>query len=104
MGIAQAVSYTHLDVYKRQGLDRIHDRQPLVLDRADWAAWLDPDLTDAEAIRQLVAPREPGRFDAYPIGRDVGSSQANGPGLLRPLERTELVGVIDPATGEVIGG
>ncbi|MCA0435710.1 MAG: SOS response-associated peptidase [Actinobacteria bacterium] len=101
---AWLTTFTIITGVAEPGLERIHDRQPLVLDRADWAAWLDPDLTGAEAIRQLVAPREPGRFDAYPIGRDVGSSQANGPGLLRPLERTELVGVVDPATGEVIGG
>lgn len=86
------------------GLDRIHDRQPLVLDRADWAAWLDPDLTDPAAVAHLIRPREAGRFEAYPIGREAGSSAANGPGLLRPLTRAELVGVVDPDTGEVIGG
>lgn len=85
------------------GLDRIHDRQPLVLDRADWAAWLDPDLTDPDAVAQLVRPREPGRFEAFPIGREVGSASSNGPQLLRPLRREELVGVVDPMTGEVIG-
>lgn len=86
------------------GLDRIHDRQPVVLDRADWAAWLDPALTDRDAVSDLLRPREPGRFEAYPIGRVVGSAAANGPELLRPLARDELVGVVDPATGEVIGG
>lgn len=86
------------------GLDRIHDRQPVVLDRPDWAAWLDPDLTDPEAVAGLVRTGGDGRFDAYPIGRAVGSATANGPDLLRPLAREELVGVLDPATGEVIGG
>lgn len=86
------------------GLDRIHDRQPVVLERADWAAWLDPDLTDAAAVTGLVRGGTDGRFDAYPVGREVGAAAANGPGLLRPLAREELVGVLDPATGEVIGG
>jgi putative SOS response-associated peptidase YedK len=101
---AWLTTFTIVTAAAEPGLDRIHDRQPLVLDRADWAAWLDPGLTDPEAVAHLVRPREPGRFAAYPIDREVGSSAANGPDLLRPLGRDELVGVVDPMTGEVIGG
>lgn len=100
---AWLATFTIITTAAEPGLDRIHDRQPVVLDRTDWAAWLDPDLTDPDAVAALVRTREPGRFTAYPIGREVGSSAANGPGLLRPLAAAELVGVVDPATGEVLG-
>lgn len=102
--MAWLTTFTIITGPAEPGLDRIHDRQPLVLDRADWAAWLDPDLTDPADVAGLVRSREPGRFEAYPIGREVGSSAANGPGLLRPLERDQLVGVVDPGTGELITG
>jgi len=46
---------------------------------------------------------EPGRFDAYPVGTAVNSSRNNGEQLLLPLERSDLVGVVDPTTGEIIG-
>jgi len=31
----------------------IHDRQMVVIDRADWLAWLDPTRQEAELLRPL---------------------------------------------------
>ncbi|WP_347350281.1 SOS response-associated peptidase [Intrasporangium sp.] len=86
------------------GLDRIHDRQPLVLEPRQWGRWLDPGEHDPDVVRRLLEPAGPGRFEAYPIGRAVGSTAANGPGLLERVGPDELEGVIDPMTGEVLGG
>lgn len=85
------------------GLDRIHDRQPLVLDRADWGAWLDPDLVEPAAVGALLEPAPAGRFGAYPVGPSVGNATSNGPGLLEPLPPDLLHGAVDPVTGEVLG-
>ncbi|MBM6405238.1 SOS response-associated peptidase [Phycicoccus sp. CSK15P-2] len=85
------------------GLDRIHERQPLVLDPEDWGAWLAPEVGAADALA-LLAPHEPGRFVAHPVTRAVGSNRANGARLLEPLPASELVGVVDPTTGELLGG
>ncbi|CCH69506.1 conserved hypothetical protein [Phycicoccus elongatus Lp2] len=101
---AWLVSFAVVTHAAEEGLDRIHDRQPLVLEKADWERWLDPDLTSTAAIGDLLAPGPAGRFAAYPIGRAVGSNRANGPGLLLPASRADLVGVVDPMTGEIIGG
>jgi putative SOS response-associated peptidase YedK len=84
------------------GLDRIHDRQPVVLEREDWARWLDPG-TDAAGARALLGPRPAGRFTAYPVSRAVSSSRSNGPRLLEPCPPEDLVGVVDPITGEILG-
>ncbi len=84
------------------GLDRIHDRQPVVIEREDWARWLDPATGAADALG-LLAPHPPGRFAAYPVSRAVSSNRSNGPQLLEPCPLEELVGVVDPATGEVLG-
>jgi putative SOS response-associated peptidase YedK len=86
------------------GLDRIHDRQPLVLDEADWAEWLDPGRSDDADLARLLAFSRSGRFTAYPVSRAVSSSRSNGAHLLDPVAADELVGVIDPETGEIIGG
>lgn len=85
------------------GLDRIHDRQPLVLDPEDWGRWLDPRVTDRDEVAGLLAFSRPGRFEAYPVGRAVGSSRVNGAHLLDPAAVEELEGVVDPTTGEIIG-
>lgn len=86
------------------GLDRIHDRQPFVLDRDRWGQWLDPQRTDRGTVERLLTAYPPGRFEAYPVGRAVGSGRVNGPQLVRPLAREELHGAVDPMTGEVING
>jgi putative SOS response-associated peptidase YedK len=85
------------------GLDRIHDRQPLVIDPQDWARWLDPG-TGAADVLGLLQPAPPGRFTAYPVSTAVSSNRSNGPHLLDPVSPDQLVGVLDPMTGEVIGG
>jgi putative SOS response-associated peptidase YedK len=85
------------------GLDRIHDRQPVVLEPEEWATWLDPGTGAADVVG-LLEPHPPGRFTAYPISSAVSSNRSNGPHLLDPLPPEELDGVVDPMTGEVIGG
>lgn len=101
--MAWLATFTIITTDAEPGLDRIHDRQPLVLDRDQWGDWLDPTLTDRAAVGDILATRREGRFAAYPVSRAVGASRSNGPGLLTPLEASDLRGVVDPTTGEVIG-
>ncbi|GAB3486184.1 SOS response-associated peptidase [Flexivirga lutea] len=99
---AWVVSYSIVTTAAEPGMDRIHDRQPVVLDPDQWASWLDPTLTEPDDVRALLEPRTLGRFGAWPIGKAVGSTRNNGPELLEPAPRAELEGVVDPMTGEVL--
>ena len=101
--LAWLVTFAIITGPAEPGLDRIHDRQPLVVDPGQWGDWLDPALTETGAVFGLLSPRAPGRFEAYPVDRAVGNSRNNGPELLRPLGVEELVGVVDPVSGEVLG-
>ncbi len=99
------VSYTVLTTAAEPGLDRIHDRQPVALEPAQWEEWLDPGTTSADDVRSMLdASHVPGRYRAWPVSTAVNSSRSNGAGLLEPLPRDQLVGVVDPTTGEVLGG
>lgn len=98
--LAWLTSYAIITTAAEPGLDRIHDRQPLVLERGDWARWLDPDL---DAVPDLLSFSSPGRFEAYPVTRAVNATRNNGPHLLDPAPADELDGVVDPMTGEIIG-
>ena len=100
---AWLTTYAIVTTAAESGLDRIHDRQPLVLERSDWDDWLDPAQNDLTVVKSHLEFSEPGRFDAYPVGTAVNSSRNNGEQLLLPLERSDLVGVVDPTTGEIIG-
>ena len=100
---AWLTTYAIITTAAEPGLDRIHDRQPLVLERADWSDWLDPTQKDLSAVKAHLEFSRPGRFDAYPVGTAVNSTRNNGELLLLPLGRADLVGVVDPTTGEIIG-
>jgi putative SOS response-associated peptidase YedK len=100
--MAWLTTFTIITGPAEPGLDRIHERQPLVLDPAEWARWLDPGVA-APDVLDLLEPRPAGRFTAYPVSRAVSSNRTNGPHLLDPCREEDLVGVVDPATGELIG-
>jgi putative SOS response-associated peptidase YedK len=101
---AWLTTFTIITTDADPGLDRIHDRQPLVLDPEQWEHWLDPEEKDPEVVRTFLEYSRPGRFEAHPVGRAVGATGNNGPGLVEPVPESELEGVVDPMTGEVIGG
>ncbi len=85
------------------GLDAIHDRMPLALSRDRWEAWLDPDLDDADGVRALLVPPPPGLIIPEAVSTRVNVVSNNGPDLVEPVPLTSLHGVVDPATGEVVG-
>lgn len=99
---AWLVTFAILTTAAEPGLDRIHDRQPVVIDRADWSTWLDPAVTDPDDVRRVLAAQPVGRFEAWPVSTAVSNSRSNGPGLLEPVPRSQLHGVVDPTTGEVL--
>lgn len=100
---AWLVTYTIVTTSADPDVARIHERQPLVLDPQHWNAWLDPDLREPDAVQGILDLHLPGRLDAYPVSTAVGSPRSSGPGLLDPAPADSLIGVVDPATGEVLG-
>lgn len=101
---AWLTSFTIVTTAAEPGLDVVHDRMPLVLPRDRWAAWLDPGVTDADDVRALVEPPVPGRFLATAVSTRVNAVSNNGPELTEPVPVSELRGIVDPATGELVGG
>ena len=100
---AWLTTFTIITTEAEPGLDRIHDRQPLVLERADWATWLDPTMKDVGEVGRLLAFSQPGRFEAHPVSTAVSSNRSNGPQLVEPVGEDQLDGVVDPMTGEILG-
>lgn len=73
-------------------LAEIHDRQPVILDRGRWDAWLDPAVTDADRVLELLRrPREPHGLVATPVSREVSSVANDGPHLIEPVELDEPI-------------
>ena len=100
---AWLVTFAIVTTVAEPGLDRIHTRQPVVLDPDRWAQWLDPDLQDPARVESLLVSPGAGRFTAWPVSTAVNAVANNDPALLHPLPPEDLVGVVDPRTGEILG-
>lgn len=100
---AWVASFTIVTTSAGPGLDRIHDRQPLIVERDRWEEWLDPATTSATAVESFLQPGDSTMIEAYPISPSVSAVANNGPGLLTPLPTDQLQGAVDPVTGEIIG-
>jgi putative SOS response-associated peptidase YedK len=66
-------------------LGRIHDRMPLMLTPDKYAAWLDPENRDRDALLGLLQPAAPGLLEAYPVSTLVSNVKNNGAELVEPL-------------------
>lgn len=63
----------------------IHDRMPVMLAPEHWAAWLAREQQDPQALAPLLQGLGADRLQAWPVGREVGRSSAEGPQLIQPL-------------------
>jgi putative SOS response-associated peptidase YedK len=63
----------------------IHNRQPVVLKRAQWDMWLDPKMTDVDKLQPLLVPTREGTLVHHPVGKDVGNVRSDGPELMEAV-------------------
>ncbi len=71
----------------------VHDRMPLRVEPAEYAAWLDPTLSGAAALSVVrgASARPLSRYEADPIGND---GRLEGPECIAPA-RTRQLGLFD---------
>jgi putative SOS response-associated peptidase YedK len=63
----------------------VHDRMPVILEPAAWAAWLDP-ATPPAALQALLVPLSAGRLDHHPVSQRVNSARSEGPECAEPSQ------------------
>ena len=63
----------------------IHDRMPLVLTPESIAAWLKPELTNPDELREHVHHEPIEDFRAYRVSPAVNRAEAAGEDLIAPL-------------------
>lgn len=85
-------SVTVLTTSATDDLGHIHDRMPLLVDRASYAQWLDPAVEDPERLRGLLLPAAPGRLTAYPVATTVNNVAHDGPELVEPVPLPDPAG------------
>ncbi len=79
-------------------LGHLHERMPVILEEADWAAWLGEAPGDPAALlRPSGAP-----LRIWPVSGRVNSVRNNGPELIEPLAPAHMEVVATPAVVETI--
>ncbi|MBX7164944.1 MAG: SOS response-associated peptidase [Pirellulales bacterium] len=64
----------------------LHERMPVILDPADYAAWLDPQLRDPQRLMPLLAARPNALLETRPVSRRVNAPTYDDEGCLAPAE------------------
>ena len=86
-GVRQPVlhSATVLTTVANGFMAPIHDRMPVLLERAMWDAWLDPLNDDTEDLMDMCVPADEGCLRSHHVGRAVGSVRSNDSSLIEPV-------------------
>ncbi len=71
----------------------IHDRMPVILDPADYAAWLEAGPEAVPYLKDLLRPYPAEMMTAYPVDPRVGNPRHDDPALIEPLS--------DPVAGDL---
>lgn len=66
-------------------LQPIHDRMPVIIAPADYDAWLDPKVQQAEMLQPLLRPYPAALMTAYPVSPLVNSPFNDTPDCIRPV-------------------
>ncbi|HEX2700874.1 MAG TPA: SOS response-associated peptidase [Acidimicrobiales bacterium] len=64
----------------------LHDRMPVVLPPQAWDRWLDPSVTDVDALSALLRPCADELLEVVPVGPAVNSVRNDGPELVESVE------------------
>jgi putative SOS response-associated peptidase YedK len=63
----------------------IHPRMPVILAADDYGRWLDPRVTQADAVVPLLAPFPPEAMTTYPVSTLVNNARVDEPRCITPL-------------------
>lgn len=78
-------SFAILTTAANEAVAPIHERMPVIIAPEDYAAWLDPGLTDVDLLAEIAQHYDPERMEAFPVDRAVGDVRSQGPQLVAPL-------------------
>jgi putative SOS response-associated peptidase YedK len=78
----RVASFTILTTAANRLCAELHDRMPVVLDRADWPRWLGESEADAAELKALLRPCPSEWLTMWPVSKRVGNVRNNDPSLV----------------------
>jgi putative SOS response-associated peptidase YedK len=83
-GEAPLETATLLTTSPNRLMEPIHNRMPVILAPEDFNLWLDPGITDVEALRHLFTPFAADEMIATEVSTAVNNPRNQGPELISP--------------------
>jgi putative SOS response-associated peptidase YedK len=77
-------SCTILTTSPNRLLEKIHDRMPVILPRAQYARWLDPEERKDDELRDLIASYPAAEMETYSVSKLVNSPRNDVPECMNP--------------------
>lgn len=68
------------------GLQKIHDRMPVVLQPDAYDSWMDHDGYKTESLQETLSRKAVSEFAFYPVSKKVNAVRNNEPGNIEPVE------------------
>jgi putative SOS response-associated peptidase YedK len=81
---SEITSCTIITTRANAALERVHDRMPVILDPADYAAWLDPEEGDLQRLLALLAPCSESLLRLQTVGLRVNDPRNDDPECAAP--------------------
>ena len=79
------VTCTIVTTVPNDKMQEIHTRMPVIIDRADYDAWLDPHQQDTRALTALLAPYPSARMSMYTVSRAMSNPRFKSPSAISPI-------------------
>jgi putative SOS response-associated peptidase YedK len=90
------VSFTVITAAANACVAPIHDRMPVIVEPADFAAWLDPAVESPAALERLLVPSPAANLTCVPVGRAVNDPRRDDPSCAQPAGPPLAFDVPDP--------
>jgi putative SOS response-associated peptidase YedK len=68
---------------------QVHDRMPVILDKADYELWLDPGFTDVAALSDVLKPYAASKMRFYPVSNRINQVANDDQACALPTEIIE---------------
>jgi hypothetical protein len=67
----------------------VHDRMPVILDPDSYDLWLDPGMTNVEAVSEMLKPYDARQMRCYPVSTRINHVVNDDEECSRPVELAE---------------
>jgi len=78
-------TFTIITTDANEFMSPIHNRMPVILHKADYDLWLDPNDVPAQVLQPLLRPYEAAKMTAYEVSRAVNTPSIDEPDLVQPV-------------------